>query len=162
MALPDPEPGLVIRYSYLWHDEARRGQEEGTKDRPCAIVLAVKKAEGAPQVMVAPITHTKPRDSDTGIFLPLTVKRRLGLDELQSWIITDDVDMFSWPGPDLRPTGGDGNTTFAFGYLPELLTEELIISVQRNANSHGLAQSRRSSLASLGHFTFAYATGMNT
>ena len=100
MALPDPEPGLVIRYSYLWHDEARRGQEEGTKDRPCAIVLAVKKAEGAPQVMVAPITHTKPRDSDTGIFLPLTVKRRLGLDELQSWIITDDVDMFSWPGPD--------------------------------------------------------------
>ena len=32
MTLPKPEPGLVIRYSYLWHDEfleGRRGRGEG-------------------------------------------------------------------------------------------------------------------------------------
>ena len=37
--LPRPVPGLVVRYSYLWLDEHRRGREEGVKDRPCAIVL---------------------------------------------------------------------------------------------------------------------------
>jgi hypothetical protein len=34
ITLPKPEPGLVIRYSYLWHDEHRQGREEGVKDRP--------------------------------------------------------------------------------------------------------------------------------
>ena len=39
MALPDPHPGLVISYSYLWHEEYRQGQIEGVKNRPCAVVL---------------------------------------------------------------------------------------------------------------------------
>jgi len=34
MALPDPQPGLVISYSYLWHHEHRAGREEGLKSRP--------------------------------------------------------------------------------------------------------------------------------
>ena len=38
MALPKPVPGLVIRYSYLWHREYLEGREDGQKDRPCAIV----------------------------------------------------------------------------------------------------------------------------
>lgn len=41
MSLPAPQPGLVICYSFLWSHEHRRGQEEGRKDRPCVIVLAV-------------------------------------------------------------------------------------------------------------------------
>jgi hypothetical protein len=31
VAFPEPVPGLVIRYSYLWAEEHRRGQEEGVK-----------------------------------------------------------------------------------------------------------------------------------
>ena len=46
MPLPEPVPGLVIRYSYLWADEHERGQEEGVKDRPCAIVLMSMADEG--------------------------------------------------------------------------------------------------------------------
>ena len=42
MSLPKPEPGLVIRYSYLWHAGHRQGREEGVKDRPRAIVLAIE------------------------------------------------------------------------------------------------------------------------
>ena len=38
--MPLPVPGLVIRYSYLWHSEHLAGREEGTKDRPCAIIAA--------------------------------------------------------------------------------------------------------------------------
>jgi sugar phosphate permease len=43
VALPEPIPGLVIRYSYLWHSEYVRGREEGQKDRPCAIVAAIPR-----------------------------------------------------------------------------------------------------------------------
>ncbi|MGD0434098.1 MAG: hypothetical protein ABSA58_23700 [Acetobacteraceae bacterium] len=62
MALPDPQSGLVISYSYLWHYEHNVGRDEGAKTRPCVIVLAVDKPEeGTTVVRVAPITHSPPR-----------------------------------------------------------------------------------------------------
>ncbi len=61
MSLPQPAPGLVIRYNYLWADEAARGNEEGSKDRPAAIVMAVKHSGGdETHVYVLPITHSPP------------------------------------------------------------------------------------------------------
>jgi hypothetical protein len=41
LAFPDPIAGMVIRYAYLWRSEYERGLEEGLKDRPCAVLLAV-------------------------------------------------------------------------------------------------------------------------
>lgn len=59
MPLPAPVPGLVIRYGYLWHSEHQAGSEEG-KDRPCAIVAALRPADdpGEIRVLVLPITHS--------------------------------------------------------------------------------------------------------
>ena len=57
MALPTPRPGLVIRYAYLWRDEADQGREEGVKDRPCVVVLTVQQDDDAIRVRVAPVTH---------------------------------------------------------------------------------------------------------
>jgi len=55
MALPSPEPGLVINYAYLWRDEYLAGREEGRKDRPSVIILAVRReADGATVVTVLP------------------------------------------------------------------------------------------------------------
>jgi hypothetical protein len=34
MPIPNPEPGLVISYAYLWQHERQAGREEGQKDRP--------------------------------------------------------------------------------------------------------------------------------
>jgi hypothetical protein len=63
MPLPNPEPGLVISYAYLWHREGQAGQEEGSKDRPSVIVLAVEReADGAIIVTVLPITQGLPSD----------------------------------------------------------------------------------------------------
>jgi hypothetical protein len=31
MPIPNPEPGLVISYAYLWHHEHQAGREEGQK-----------------------------------------------------------------------------------------------------------------------------------
>jgi hypothetical protein len=117
VALPTPVPGLVISYAYLWRDERRRGLEEGRKDRPCAIVLAVRDADGDELVYVAPITHAEP-DDRTGIEIPSSVKRRLGLDTQRSWIVTDELNRFVWPGFDLRAISRAKPDVFHWGFLP--------------------------------------------
>lgn len=118
MSWPKPAPGLVIRYSYLWRREHSAGQEEGLKDRPCAIILAMLDDEGELRVILLPITHAAPRDPQTAIELPAATKRRLGLDGERSWIILTEGNEFTWPGPDLRPIAGGGPESVALGFLP--------------------------------------------
>ncbi len=124
MALPDPVPGLVIGYAYLWRNEARRGQEEGRKDRPCAIVLSVQNRDGQTVVTVAPITHTPPASPNIAIEISAATKKRLGLDSARSWIVAADLNRFIWPGVDLRPIGR-GKPTYAYGLLPAALYAQL-------------------------------------
>jgi hypothetical protein len=83
--LPEPVPGLVIRYSYLWYNEHRQGREEGQKDRPCAIVAAVRSGESAtPRVLVLPVTHSPPQDAKLAVEIARRVKERLRLDANRS------------------------------------------------------------------------------
>jgi hypothetical protein len=71
LVLPIPVPGLVIRYSYLWHSEYLAGRDEGQKDRPCAIIAAIRKDEGGEtRVLVLPITHSKPDREAAAIEFP--------------------------------------------------------------------------------------------
>jgi hypothetical protein len=127
--LPEPQVGLVISYSYLWSEEAELGLVEGKKDRPCAIVLAVAnpKPHFAKRklVAVAPITHTSPRDPSVAIEIPLRVKEHLGLDSERSWIIVNEVNVFTWPGFDLR-TIKRGDERIDYGFLPPKLFDRLI------------------------------------
>lgn len=120
MPLPDPVPGLVISYAYLWRDQRDQGREEGVKDRPCVVVLAVRQEAGERLVTVAPITHTPPRDPREAIEVPGATKRRLGLDDARSWIVAAEMNRFPWPGPDLRPIPGRLGV-FAYGSLPRQL-----------------------------------------
>jgi hypothetical protein len=60
MALPPLQPGQVIRYAYLWWNEARIGREDGAKDRPCGIVLTRVTKAGNTVAYVLPITHNSP------------------------------------------------------------------------------------------------------
>ncbi len=118
MTLPTPEPGLVIRYAYLWLSEHRAGREEGVKDRPCAIILTLLDADDDRRVLVVPITHSPPADPASALELPPTVKAHLGLDTDRSWIILSESNEFRWPGPDLRRVGSGSNDTVAYGFLP--------------------------------------------
>ncbi len=102
MAFPDPHPGLVISYSYLWARERGQGREEGIKNRPCAIVLARQVIESRLLVTVLAITHSPPSNADEAIEIPATVKRILGLDDMPSWIALTEVNDFIWPGPTCR------------------------------------------------------------
>jgi hypothetical protein len=117
VSLPKPEPGLVIRYSYLWHDEHLAGREEGAKDRPCALVAAITSdQDGATRVLVLPITHTAPKDPSAAVEIPGDLKRGLKLDGARSWVVVSEWNEFRWPGPDLRPVSGSA-TSVAYGFL---------------------------------------------
>jgi hypothetical protein len=118
VSLPEPYAGLVVRYSYLWKREFDAGRDEGTKDRPCAIVMAVIDEDGDKEVWVLPITHTPPANSADAIEIPTLTKNRLGLDSERSWIVVTEANEFVWPGPDLRPVPGRDASTIVYGALP--------------------------------------------
>lgn len=120
MPLSAPVPGLVIRYSYLWHSEHLAGREEGRKDRPCAIIAAVRPADeaGETRVLVLPVTHSPPAHAALAVEIPARVKERLGLDADRSWVVLSEWNEFVWPGPDLRRAPGGDESSVAYGMLP--------------------------------------------
>jgi len=128
MPFPEPEPGLVISYAYLWRHEHHKGQTEGRKARPCVIILSVKETEGEQVVTVVPVTHTPPSDKTLAVEIPLKVKHCLKLDDRRSWIRVDEVNQFAWPGYDLRPTPGN-KSRYHFGFIPPSLFERVKLGV---------------------------------
>jgi hypothetical protein len=125
VAFPDPVPGLVISYSYLWVQEHKRGQEEGLKNRPCAVVLVSRDDDGERVVTVLPISHTPQADPMLAVEIPAAVKRRLKLDDERSWIVLSEANRFIWPGPDLRPVTPGDAASVVYGPLPFALFEEV-------------------------------------
>lgn len=67
---------------------------------------------------VAPIIHRQPDNDTHAIELPAKVKKHLGMDERESWVVVDETNQFRWPGYDLRPLPGRPGT-FAYGVLPQ-------------------------------------------
>jgi hypothetical protein len=118
VSFPTPHPGLIIRYSYLWKREHEVGREEGTKDRPCAIVMSVINEDDEQEILVLPITHTPPAIAADAVEIPPETKNRLGLDSDRSWIVITEANEFVWPGLDLRPIPGRNESTIAYGTLP--------------------------------------------
>lgn len=136
MTFPDPEVGLVIAYSYLWHHEHQAGREEGRKDRPSVIVLAVEReADGPTIVTVLPITHSAPVVATAAVEIPAAVKRHLGLDQERSWIVVAEGNEFVWPGHDLRKVPQTGR--YDYGFLPPRLLAQVQAAF---VSVHGLGQ----------------------
>ena len=120
-----------------------RGREEGSKERPCVIVLsAVQKTTGT-VVTVAPITHRPPTDGESAVELPAETKRRLGLDVERSWAVVGEVNQFHWPGPDLRPIPGSNPPRFSYGFLPAKLFLRIRQRLIDVASSRGARVVRR-------------------
>jgi hypothetical protein len=134
MSLPIPKPGLVIRYSFLWSTEKAAGAIEGVKDRPCAIIVAVRRDPGGDiQTIVAPITHQPPQDPAASIEIPPQTGQTLGLDTGRHWLRLDELNSFAWPGYDIRPIPGRAGQ-FDYGMLPPglfQLLREGILALQK-------------------------------
>jgi hypothetical protein len=144
LGLPEPQPGLVISYSFLWSEESEQGQVEGRKDRPCAIVIALDRTEPSrpKQVAVVPITHSQPSDPTASIEIPPRVKEYLGLDSERSWAILDEFNVFAWPGYDLRPIPGkDGRVDY--GFLPPRLFDQIVQTIRQLDEQNAIARTSR-------------------
>jgi len=115
---------LVVRFGFLWSHESDAGADEGAKDRPCAIVVAVRNENGHLRTVVAPITHRPPDDPLDSIEIPAPVCRSLGLDPGRHWLRLDELNRFTWPGYDLRPIPGRPGE-YAYGMLPAPIFEQL-------------------------------------
>jgi hypothetical protein len=79
MALPEPRPGLVFRYDYLWN-KAAAGRDQG-KERPARLVAASDSAAKPRFVIILPITHSPPTGETIGIEIPARVREAIGLDD---------------------------------------------------------------------------------
>lgn len=116
MSLPEPKPGLVVRYDYLWTHEAARGQDR-SKDRPACLVAASDSAMRPRFVVLLPITHTPPAGDTVGIEIPPKVKQAIGLDDTPSWVIVSEHNIDEWPNGGLSPVPGKSGV-FAYGFVP--------------------------------------------
>lgn len=137
---PIPQPGDVLSFAYLWAREADTGQEDGLKDRPVVVVLATEETGDRVRVLVAPVTHSAPDAAATAIEMPAIVKRDLGLDRERSWIVTNEVNSFRWPGPDVRTL--DDGTPF-YGAIPDWLFVRVRESVGGWAGRRKMRVTRR-------------------
>jgi hypothetical protein len=118
VSLPKPLPGLVVRYSYLWATDAAQGREEGEKERPAAIVMAVDApGTDAAHVYVLPITHSAPAKGAEAIEIPAAVCRSAGLNAGRSRVILSEFNKFVWPGFDLAIVPGRTPPSVAYGFL---------------------------------------------
>jgi hypothetical protein len=113
------------------HHEHQSGRDEGRKDRPCVIVVAVEStSDGATVVTVTPITHRPPDDAAAAVEIPSAVKERLGLglgiglDLDRSWVVVNEGNKFVWPGFDLRKVPETGR--FEYGFLPPRFFNEVL------------------------------------
>jgi hypothetical protein len=75
--------------------------------------------------------------------MPAATKRRLGMDQARSWVITSEVNRFVWPGFDLRPVSRDRPETFAYGLLPRGLFHEIRARLLAAATAGRLRITRR-------------------
>ena len=116
MTLPDPEPGLVFRYDYLWLRESRKGKD-ASKERPACLAVATDSAIEPRLVVILPITHSVPAGETIGIEIPVNIRRHLGLDDQRCWIIVSESNIDTWPNPGISPVRGKTGT-FAHGILP--------------------------------------------
>ena len=123
MALPEPRPGLVIRYDYLWSREAAEGRQQ-SKDRPACLIAASDPSTTPRFVVILPITHSAPRGGNVGIEIPHKVRRALGLDDAPSWVLLSDHNVDEWPNAGLTPVPGRPDV-WSYGFVPPGLFSQI-------------------------------------
>jgi hypothetical protein len=116
LAFPEPKPGLVVRYDYLWSREAAAGRDQG-KDRPTCLVAASDSLSRPRYVVLLPITHTPPVGDTVGIEIPTKVRQAIGLDDERSWVVVSEYNIDEWPNAGLSPLPG-GPNRFSYGFVP--------------------------------------------
>lgn len=105
------------------------------------VVISAVAHGSRTRLLVAPITHSEPESGITAVEVPANVKRHLGLDHEQSWVILNELNRFIWPGPDVRITPG-GNDPF-YDAIPDWLFRRVRDGIAHLAAANRLAVTKR-------------------
>jgi len=138
-----PQPTDVLSYVYLWAREAEAGRDEGSKERPVVVILATRQRSHGLEILVAPVTTQAPRPGTTAVEMPQRVRTHLGLGEAPSWIVADELNRFTWPGPDVRPVRATGDLSPFLGKIPGRLYEQVRSKLAEVAAARRLKVTKR-------------------
>ncbi|MEA3065654.1 MAG: hypothetical protein QOJ27_2106 [Sphingomonadales bacterium] len=107
------------------------------------VVVAVERREHGTQLLVVPITTNPPQPDTAAVEMPARVRQHLGLGEERSWIITDEYNLFTWPGPDIRPIRGGSGIEPRYGSIPAKLFEHVRVGIEKAARAGRLKKTKR-------------------
>lgn len=129
-----PRPGDVIAFEYLWSHERDVGLFNGVKTRHCVIVRVLDNG----LVVIVPITGTKPTHANI-------IELRGGVLGLAraSWIVTSDINITEWPGPDIRPAHPSQGAWWRYGSLSPSLRNKLFDALQDGLKRNVVAVVKR-------------------
>jgi hypothetical protein len=96
-----------------------------------------------PKVLVVPITTKPPRIGDIAIELPAPVRAHLKLGDKRCWIIANEINRFTWPGPDLRPIPHRAEISPYYGKIPGKLLEAVRKLIDQTAKAGKLKITKR-------------------
>jgi len=136
MDIPKKPPiGSLIAYEYLWRSQSS-GREDGVKTYPAVVVMSEMVGE-THVVYVLGISHSEPMADQRALEFPVKLKRHLGMDSDPSWIYTDEMNVFLWPGPDLRLANqlsdlNYSNNTCVIGLIPKDYFDQIKIHLNKS------------------------------
>ena len=130
-----PQLGDVWSFPFLWRRQERRGETEGRKYRPCAIVLLTRTERGQQEVLLVPITSQPSENNPLAVEVPEIEKKRAGLIMLSSlWVIVQEYNT-DYPHISyyFEPSGRIGSFSSQF---TKVIQRKLISAIQtRKARS---------------------------
>jgi hypothetical protein len=141
MAVPKPEPGLVVRYDYLWAREAAAGLRHG-KERPACLIVSYERGEAGTEVVLVAITHSRPTGDTVGVEIPPGLRTLLGLDDEPCWVIVSEYNADVWPSPGIVPLPR-GEKGFAYGIMPTPFFETVRARLIEELQARRTARVRR-------------------
>lgn len=111
--LPAPSRGLIVRHCYLFHQDQEDGHEVSDDPHP-VVIVSVQSG----RVLALVITHSPPQSDAAAVEIPAEVKAASGLDEHRQWVVVNEANLFTWPGPDLRTISGSNPPSPVYGTMP--------------------------------------------
>jgi hypothetical protein len=123
--VPDPVPGLIFRYGYLWLSELRSGRIDPSKERPACLLVRILEGErydlrlegglvaAVGDVVILPITTRPPEPTQAAMEMTVDEKQACGLDKsVRSWVILSEFNVDTWPHPDISLVVATGKLSY--------------------------------------------------
>jgi hypothetical protein len=107
------------------------------------VVVATEKRPHGTQLLVVPVATRPPRPGDSAVEIPPRVRKHLGLGDERCWIVSDELNRFTWPGPDIRPIRRGQDLDPHYGAIPGRLFEQVRQKLDQAARAGRLKVTKR-------------------